>query len=156
MESKRLILFVIFSFALLLLWDSWQQKQIQNELAVTNSQLSENQANVFDSLDAVSIKPSYQLETDSKVVVNTPLYQAEINTIGGDIRKLKLVKFKNDTKDGLYDLFHDEMNPFLYIAQSGLIGKNLPSHKAIFKADQLIYEIQDIDTITIVPLVFDN
>ena len=59
MESKRLILFVIFSFTLLLLWDSWQQKQIQNELAVTNSQLSENQANVFDSLDAVSIKPSY-------------------------------------------------------------------------------------------------
>ena len=50
METKRLILFVVFSFALLLLWDSWQQKQIQTELAITNSDLSENQANIFDSL----------------------------------------------------------------------------------------------------------
>ena len=154
METKRLILFVVFSFALLLLWDSWQQKQIQTELAVTNSDLSENQANVFDSLDTDSIKPVYQLESDNKVIVNTPLYQVEINTIGGDIRKLKLVKFKNDTKDGLYDLLNDEMNPLLYIAQSGLIGKNLPSHKETFKTDRLTYESQGADVI--VPLVFEN
>ena len=154
METKRLILFVVFSFALLLLWDSWQQKQIQTELAVTNSDLSENQANVFDSLDTDSIKPAYQLESDNKVIVNTPLYQVEINTIGGDIRKLKLVKFKNDTKDGLYDLLNDEMKPLLYIAQSGLIGKNLPSHKETFKTDRLTYESQGADVI--VPLVFEN
>ena len=70
METKRLILFVVFSFALLLLWDSWQQKQIQTELAINNSDLSENQANVFDSLDADSIKPAYQLESDNKIIVN--------------------------------------------------------------------------------------
>ena len=30
METKRLILFVVFSFSLLLLWDSWQKEQFKN------------------------------------------------------------------------------------------------------------------------------
>ena len=131
METKRLILFVVFSFSLLLLWDSWQQKQLQTELAQNNAELGEVESGDYDSSNIEN--PAYQLNTDQKILVRTPLYEAEINTVGGDIRKLKLVNFQNDNQDGFYEILNDEMNPLLYIAQSGLIGKNLPSHKDIFK-----------------------
>ena len=49
METKRLILFVVFSFSLLLLWDSWQQKQLQTELAVNNAELGDLQPGDYDS-----------------------------------------------------------------------------------------------------------
>ena len=121
METKRLILFVVFSFSLLLLWDSWQQKQLQTELAQNNAELGEVESGDYDSSNIEN--PAYQLNTDQKILVRTPLYEAEINTVGGDIRKLKLVNFQNDNQDGLYEILNDEMNPLLYIAQSGLIAK---------------------------------
>jgi YidC/Oxa1 family membrane protein insertase len=152
METKRLILFVVFSFSLLLLWDSWQQKQLQTELAVNNAELDEFQPGDYDSSNIEN--PAYQLADDQKIVVKTSLYEAEINTVGGDIRKLKLVNFQNDTKDGLYEILNDEMNPLLYIAQSGLIGKNLPTHKDVFKSNQLQYESNDHDVS--VPIIFEN
>ena len=124
METKRLILFVVFSFSLLLLWDSWQQKQLETELAQNNAELGEVESGDYDSSNIEN--PAYQLNTDQKILIKTPLYEAEINTVGGDIRKLKLVNFQNDNLDGLYEILNDEMNPLLYIAQSGLIGKNLP------------------------------
>ena len=102
METKRLILFVVFSFSLLLLWDSWQQKQLQTELAVNNAELGDLQAGDYDSSNIEN--PAYQLADDQKIVVKTSLYEAEINTVGGDIRKLKLVNFQNDSKDGLYEI----------------------------------------------------
>ena len=148
METKRLILFVVFSFSLLLLWDSWQQKQLQTELAQNNAELGEVESGDYDSSNIEN--PAYQLNTDQKILVRTPLYEAEINTVGGDIRKLKLVNFQNDNQDGLYEILNDEMNPLLYIAQSGLIGKNLPSHKDIFKSEQSSYELLDQDIV--VPL----
>ncbi|MFL2964687.1 MAG: membrane protein insertase YidC [Methylophilaceae bacterium] len=152
METKRLILFVVFSFALLLLWDSWQQKQLQNELALNNAELAETQSGDYDS--SAMDSPAYQLNNEQKIFVKTSLYEAEINTVGGDVRKLKLVNFQNDNKDGLYEIFTDEMNPLLYIAQSGLIGKNLPSHKDIFKSEQSNYESSDQGLV--VPLTFEN
>ena len=103
---------------------------------------------------AISKAHAYQLADDQKIVVKTSLYEAEINTVGGDIRKLKLVNFQNDSKDGLYEILNDEMNPLLYIAQSGLIGKNLPTHKDLFKSEQLQYESKDIDVS--VPIFFEN
>ena len=114
METKRLILFVVFSFSLLLLWDSWQQKQLQTELAQNNAELGEVESGDYDSSNIEN--PAYQLNTDQKILVKTPLYEAEINTVGGDIRKLKLVNFQNDNQDGLYQILNDEMNPLLYIA----------------------------------------
>ena len=72
METKRLILFVVFSFSLLLLWDSWQQKQLQTELAVNNAELSDLQPGDYDSSNIEN--PAYQLADDQKIVVKTSLY----------------------------------------------------------------------------------
>jgi YidC/Oxa1 family membrane protein insertase len=154
METKRLILFVVFSFSLLLLWDSWQQKQIQVENANPLA-IDENQSNdVFESFDGSETKNKYNLESDQVINVKTPLYEININTIGADIRKLKLVKFQNNNKDGFYDLLNDEMDPLFYIAQSGLIGENLPTHKDKFQASQSYFEMED-DQLA-VPFVFEN
>ena len=127
-------------------------KQLQTELAQNNAELGEVESGDYDSSNIEN--PAYQLNTDQKILVKTPLYEAEINTVGGDIRKLKLVNFQNDNQDGFYEILNDEMNPLLYIAQSGLIGKNLPSHKEIFKSEQSTYESSDQDIV--VPLTFEN
>ena len=61
METKRLILFVVFSFSLLLLWDSWQQKQLQTELAQNNLELGQVESGDYDSSGVEN--PSYQFSS---------------------------------------------------------------------------------------------
>lgn len=154
METKRLILFVVFSFSLLLLWDSWQQNQIQSELAQNNETLDQDQGDVFESFDGVDTNTSYALESDKTIIVNTPLYKVSIDTVGGDIRNLKLINFQNDDQTDFYNLLSDENNPLLYIAQSGLIGDSLPTHKDIYTTDKLTYDLEGSNLE--VPLSFEN
>ncbi len=154
METKRLILFVVFSFSLLLLWDSWQQNQIQSELAQNNETLDQDQGDVFESFDGVDTNTSYALESDTTIIVNTPLYKVSIDTVGGDIRNLKLINFQNDDQTDFYNLLSDENNPLLYIAQSGLIGDSLPTHKDIYTTDKLTYDLEGSNLE--VPLSFEN
>ena len=42
METKRLILFVVFSFSLLLLWDSWQKEQTPIETVGVTEKISDS------------------------------------------------------------------------------------------------------------------
>ena len=44
MDTRRLILFVIFSFSIMMLWDAWQQKNapidpVQQEAQITNQDI---------------------------------------------------------------------------------------------------------------------
>jgi len=54
---------------------------------------------------------------------------AEIYTAGGDIRQLGLLKHpSSEDKSKPYELLLDKTARF-HVAQSGLIGDGLPSHK---------------------------
>jgi YidC/Oxa1 family membrane protein insertase len=152
MDIKRLIIFVVFSFSILMLWDAWHAKN-QPVNVETQTANAENAAAVDATLPAASSAADVntadtngmeKLAPGQRIKVNTDLYQAEISTIGGDLRHLILKKHRADGKgEGRFVLMDDAAeNPMLYVAQSGLIGADLPNHKTVFTSEENNYSLQ--------------
>lgn len=158
MDTRRLILFIIFSMSLLMLWEAWQRNQapIDNTASVQNTDPSipaapSNLSNALPVDDSVSFK------SVERVVVNTDLYKAEIDTTGGDLRKLTLLKYKADgSKTDPYILLDDQSAPKMYVAQSGLLGHDLPTHKSLFTTSQSSYTLADGQDVLSVALNWSN
>jgi YidC/Oxa1 family membrane protein insertase len=145
MDTRRLILFVIFSFSILMLWDSWQQKNrlptpIQQEVQATVAGAATHSVVTND----VAGDKRFKLQNGQRIKVSTDLYQAEIDTVGGDLRHLVLTKHRAaEAKEGNFVLMDDAQNPMLYVAQSGLIGNDLPNHKSLFTSTAASYTLAD-------------
>jgi YidC/Oxa1 family membrane protein insertase len=174
MDTKRLILFVVFSFSILLLWDTWQRKHVpvaevasKQDLSIPSSQKLNN------TQDANTITPdsNFKLDTGSRIKVSTDLYQLEIDTVGGDIRRLLLNNHLADNAQDKFVLLDDAQKPLLYIGQSGLIGNQLPTHKSVFTSEKtnyvlengqnnldikLNYKNQDVEVVKIISFERDN
>ncbi len=140
MDTQRLILFFVFSFSLLLLWEAWQ-KESRPPPAPTSASGSVAPSGVPGP--AMKAAPAPKAEgvpgtaaaPEAKpaelVTVRTDTMLARVSTTGGDLVYLELLKHK-DTLDSkknfvLFDSAHR------YAAQSGLTG-GLPYHRTPFTA----------------------
>jgi len=158
MDTKRLILFVIFSFSLMLFWDSFQKKNIQSvdieKPIKANQDVPEP---ISDSLDSYNDNdlglPKAKITGDSINIV-TDLLTLTINTVGGDIRKLNFNEHQAENSENKYQLMTDAENPLFYVAQSGLTGEGMPNHNEVFTSEKNSYKLGS-DTL-IVPLIYEN
>ncbi|OAM51979.1 membrane protein insertase YidC [Methylovorus sp. MM2] len=152
MDTKRLILFVIFSFSILMLWDGWQR---QHAPAVDPTVATQEQdSSVPESTKSQTVTQhaelpkdsGFKLQTDKNVLVATDLYKVNIDTVGGDLRRIELVKHRaanTENKDENLILLDDRLSPVLYVAQTGLVGNDLPSHKSVFNTSADSYTLQE-------------
>jgi YidC/Oxa1 family membrane protein insertase len=161
MDTKRLILFVVFSFSLLLLWDSWQRQNISpptDTLDISQDGIPKPSTEFVGKADLPNVSSGYQLLNGKTIEVKTDKYNLSISEIGGDIRKLTLSDHLADNYIDDYVLFSDASDPLLdsllYVAQSGLLGKNLPSHKSKFIFEKNSYTLNG-DTLS-VPMTFNS
>ncbi len=153
MDTRRLILFVIFSFSIMMLWDAWQQKDkpvlTTQQEAQQASPEANNSAAAGDSVNTTTaenavIDGQFKLEKGQRIKVLTDLFQAEIDTFGGDLRHLELNKHRAaGVKGGNFVLMDEAQNPVLYIAQTGLMGSSLPNHKSQFTSAATSYTMTD-------------
>lgn len=147
MDTRRLVLFVIFSMSILMLWDAWQRDKAPAEKAVASA-ISNSQSNTVpaaipsDSKANQVIQADYQLQSGQRIEVTTDLFKAVIDTTGGDLRRLELLKHRAaDDEKTNFVLLDDAAKPMIYVAQTGLIGDDLPNHNALFKADAMAYQL---------------
>ncbi len=137
MDTRRLILVLIFTFSSFMLWENWQKY---------NQPKPPAEAGVA-AVAGAAPKPSANLQAGSApgaapivapspataetFTVSTDLVKATISVQGGDLVQLELLKYKeHDHKDQTFVLFDSKHH---YVAQSGLIGQGLPTHRSIFK-----------------------
>ncbi|MBZ0106593.1 MAG: membrane protein insertase YidC [Sulfuricella denitrificans] len=139
MDTQRLIMFVVFSFSVLMLWDAWQKDQhpqgVQNAsttVASTQSGAPVPSSSVTAPLQATAPDAAQQLSKGERIRVNTDTLYVEIDTVGGDIRRLELLKHHDKTDKSKNFILFSEDKPNTYIAQSGLIGNALPTHKTVY------------------------
>ena len=152
MDTQRLILFVVFSFSLLLLWEAWQ-KETKPPVPVATIQGAVPTPSAVGSARAtgraeVPSPPGSADGPRERLRVRTDTVLAEIDTLGGDIAYLELLKQK-DAGDGTKNivLFGPEHH---YAAQSGLIGAGLPNHRTVFHADGREFDLaQGQDTLEV-------
>jgi len=127
MDVRRLILFVVLSFSILFFWSTWQERhapaptQIEALQPATQTPKADVNAKVF------------QLASDKRITVETDTFKAEIDTLGGDVRRVELIKHHADYSNNQdFVLLDDSKSPLVYVAQSGLIGNELPTHKTVY------------------------
>lgn len=81
------------------------------------------------------------LESGTKIQVKTDMVFAEIDTAGGDIRHLELLHHPSrEDKSIPFALLKNEF-PRVNVAQSGLIGESLPTHKTHYTAEAESYTL---------------
>ncbi len=77
-----------------------------------------------------------ELQKGESIRVQTDMFIAEIDTAGGDLRHLELLGHR-DTLDKKKNFTLLELQPErTYIAQSGLIGADLPNHRTRYTASE--------------------
>jgi YidC/Oxa1 family membrane protein insertase len=149
MDTRRLILFVIFSMSILMLWDAWQRQHAPAEVVQQVSQTVDSVPNQPTNAPAGSITNAavdhdYKLLAGQRISVTTDLYKADIETTGGDLRRLELLKHRASDNDKTnFILLDDAGKPMTYVAQTGLVGADLPSHKAQFTSTATSYTMQE-------------
>ena len=164
MDFQRLILFGALGMVLLLLWQSWLEYEADKngtsfnaatsaESATTqgaNNASGESQADdvpqaptasaAVESTDIPSTVPvSQSLPAERRVIVETDLIRAEIDTKGGDLRHLSLLTYpvSLEEPDTPFVLLNDK-GADLFLIQDGLLSadKDTPNHHTVFSTDR--------------------
>ena len=162
MDTQKFVLFLIFSTSMLFLWDAWQKEQrpptspsgiqgsanqptagSQVETPVPGDKLVATQPGQSEAAtdNATPVSRSGKLEPGEKILVKTDMVIAEISTAGGDLRRLELLHHPDkEDKSKPFALLQSQ-GDHIYVAQSGLIGEGLPSHKTRYATEQTSYEL---------------
>ncbi len=157
MDTQRLILFVIFSFSALFLYEAWQR---QNRPAAppvaaakqgapaaapgdvpVPSLASPGQASAPGAAPAgapgAPAIPGTSADAAAAaartIVVKTDLYTAEIDPAGGVITQVALNDHHDiDRPDAPYHVLQ-KTGERTYVAQSGLLGAGMPNHRTVYE-----------------------
>jgi YidC/Oxa1 family membrane protein insertase len=146
MDTRRLILFFIFGFSMLMLWEAWQKDYGPKPPAqAPQSQVpaSAPAPAAKPGAPAVAATPASARTPDGSVpgaatpaakgdtiVVRTDLIIAEIDTLGATLKRVELLKHK-EAKDSAKNLVL--LGPeHQYEAQSGLAGEGGPNHRTLW------------------------
>src|SRR4029453_3163130 len=154
MDTQRLVLFVIFSFSALLLWEAWQKEMRPPPPPAIATQ--QGKSTPAPDLPAVPATPAPQAAgasavpapgavptapaaaavaaTGQLITITTDLYRAQVDTTGGTLAEVQLLKHRDP---------HDESKPYSLllknsertnVAQSGLLGEGMPNHRSTYEA----------------------
>jgi YidC/Oxa1 family membrane protein insertase len=156
MDTRRLILFFIFSFSLVMLWDAWQKQQTKlnappvaaaagvaggSTIPAAGVPVPSAPLAIPPAIPSAGVPAStapgvpaapVAAVAAAKVTVKTDVLLAEIASEGGDLRYLEFLQHKSTL---------DKTKNFImlgpqhsYFAQTGLLaaGVELPTHKTMF------------------------
>ncbi len=148
MDFQRLFLFLIFSFSLMMVWDGWQRYQHPQPATVATvekSDLPVATVKTDDVADHAAIAQQPLKSAAGKIIkIKTDLMEVEINTIGGDIQQLNLLKHPDRLdKNKSFALFEKGQDTHNYVAQTGLLGADMPNHTSLFSSDQDNYKLNE-------------
>ncbi|BDU59489.1 membrane protein insertase YidC [Limnohabitans sp. MORI2] len=163
-DIRRTILWVIFGFSMVLLWDQWQvhngnkatffptpaqQVKVAADAASAVPQAAGVPTAVAPQA-AVSV-PAVETRAASKelVQVETDLFKLSFDTEGGTLARVELLKHEDEQKPGHKIVLLDDSKERIYTAQTGLIssipGVALPTHKSVMTVRPGARKLKDGD-----------
>ena len=143
MDTQRLILWLIFSFSGLMLWQAWERDHNPPPAVATAPRPVEpgvpaagvpNPAPPAVTAASPGAPPPAAAPTTGQTVeIRTDLYVADIDTVGGAITRVALDKHR-DAQDPTKPYLALQRNADrTFIAQAGLIGDGLPNHRTPYE-----------------------
>jgi YidC/Oxa1 family membrane protein insertase len=147
-DIRRTILWVIFGFSMVLLWDQWQ---IHNGHKATFFPKVETQAKEPAAaatatsgpaaVPSASVTPATPGQVPAsgsatpaaareRIEVSTDVLKLSFDTEGGSLVRSEFTRHADMADATKHFVLFDESRDRVYVAQTGLIGGNFPSHKA--------------------------
>ena len=158
-DIRRTILWVIFGFSMVLLWDKWQlhngnkatffpspspavtapaQTPAGGASAVAGAAGVPSAAAPSAGAQGVAAVPGQPAPvapaTRERIEVTTDVYRLSFDSEGGSLTHAELLKHVDMADKSRNFLLFDESAERVYVAQTGLIGGSYPTHKTVMKA----------------------
>jgi YidC/Oxa1 family membrane protein insertase len=180
MDIKRTVLWVIFSMSLLLLWDNWMRHNGKSSLFFPSATTQQTQKTTTPAVASAVAAPVANVagaqptaETVAAktelITITTDVIKADIDTLGGEVKRLELLQYKDHPKPehfyepfleavGLKEKAHSDKNVVLfevdanrtYLAQTGLANAAYPNHKSVFVAQPGKRSLDGSDSVQLV------
>jgi YidC/Oxa1 family membrane protein insertase len=144
MDTQRLILWLIFSFSGLLLWQAWEREHAPVAPPAVSPKAGSSESASHPGPAAVPAVPTTTSSAappggaaapaGKTIEIRTDLYVADVDTVGGTITQVALAKHRDA---------EDPTKPYLalrrnaegtFVAQAGLIGEGFPNHRTAYEA----------------------
>ncbi|MEK9951415.1 MAG: membrane protein insertase YidC [Curvibacter sp.] len=164
-DIRRTILWVIFGFTLVLLWDQWQihngrpatffptpparTAQAEAQPAAASAQATAlPQAQALNQggerIAKVEAQPAAPRE---RVQVSTDVLKLDFDTEGGSVVRAEFLRHRDQHKPETNVVLLDESRDRIYLSQTGLIagasGGSFPTHKTVMKLVSTERELKD-------------
>jgi YidC/Oxa1 family membrane protein insertase len=163
--NKRTILWIVFAVSLVVLWNNWMVSTGHPSMFAAapaqtakapEAKKSDVPANAAAAGGAAALPGAAAAAAPFKserITITTDVIRADIDTLGGTLKRLELLKFKDGvdpTKNQvLFDV--DAGIGKTYLAQTGLIGApDLPNHNTGFSAKPGARMLNDANQVQLV------
>jgi len=172
MDNTRLFLFAALVFVGMLLWQQWQadygpQPVVEDVVSNQSTQPGEQSTGDIDDLPDLADNQTKIINNDgsdsavesavgsqARIIVETDVIRAEIDSLGGVVRSLKLKKFpiSLEQPDEFLEIVHSQRDS-VYLMQSGLRNKanTAPTHHSVYQSPQSEYRLEDGKDELVVP-----
>jgi YidC/Oxa1 family membrane protein insertase len=149
MDIKRTVLWVIFFVSLVMLFDNWQrshghpsmffpsatQTRTATTTAASGTTTPGTQSSDLPQTTSAGTAPGTTTPAEQKaqqIPFSTDVYRGDIDTQGGTLSKLTLVKQGDGKQPDLVITLFDHTKDHTYLARTGLFGGDFPNHNDIF------------------------
>lgn len=143
MDIKRSILWIVFLMSMLFLWDNWMVaggKQSMfappppkstkvdgpgfDQLTKTAPAAAQSTAVPVAGSPAAPVAGAGEAPEvkNERINISTDVFKVGIDTVGGELKRLELLKFKDGIDPGKNQLLFDLGQKHAYVAQTGLVG----------------------------------
>ena len=162
-DIRRTILWVIFGFSMVLLWDQWQvhngQKATFFPTPAQQAKVAAESASAVPQVAGVPtaiaptgvVVPVTETRAASKelVQVETDVMKFSFDSEGGTLARVEMLKHADEHKLGSQVVLLDDSKDRIYMAQTGLIssvaGVALPTHKTLMTVRPGARKLKDGD-----------
>jgi len=144
-DMRRTLLWVVFTMSLVLLWDGWNKHNGQPTLfgapiataasAPASAGTTPNGVPAAVAATGALVQAAAPAASAAvpgeKVLVTTDLLKVTLDSRGGDVARVELLKYPDDHDTTQSVVLMDESAQRVYLAQTGYIGTNgaaLPNH----------------------------
>ncbi len=148
MDNRRLMLLMAFIISLVMLWDGWKKHNQPPEAKPVaakpaNPDVPQASGSLAAPQSGVPSAPVAEANVAASASVKTDVLEAQISAQGGDIIGLAFTQHKATEDQSKNFVLLTQGTDHTYLAQTGLIGDALPTHKTAFQLAPGNYALKD-------------
>jgi YidC/Oxa1 family membrane protein insertase len=141
---RRTILWLVLAVSLFMLWDNWQVSKGGSSVFRRGGEETKQAASPKNKTDVTSPSAqsaavpmtsqsgSREVVKNELITITTDVITAQFATVGGVLQHLELLQHRDKVDPSKNMVLFDESPNHTYLAQTGLVGNNLPNHRTPF------------------------